>query len=115
MRLVVVMFIAGCSMCAQEFSHNTEPRVAHKVEPAYTKEALDAKIEGEVVLTLMIGADGVPSEIKVVRGLGKGLDGKAVECLQRWRFIPATDHGEPVATRGTVEMSFRLPPGSKSK
>jgi protein TonB len=91
-------------------AHTTEARVAHTVKPEYTKEGLDAKIEGDVILTLMIGADGTPSDIKLVRGLGKGLDEKAVECLRQWRFIPATNHGEPVSTKTTVEVNFRLRP-----
>jgi len=57
----------------------------------YTNEALAAKIEGDVILSLMVGPDDVPSDIKVVRGLGMGLDEKAVECLQPWRFKPATN------------------------
>jgi periplasmic protein TonB len=49
------------------------------------------------------------TEIKVTRGLGKGLDEKAVECLRKWRFSPATRHGEPVPAKATVEIVFRLP------
>jgi protein TonB len=115
MRLAALFLIAVSFLHPQEISHTTEPRVAHRVEPEYTKEARDAKIEGVVILSLLIGADGAPSDIKVVRGLGKGLDEKAVECLQQWRFIPATNHSEPVSTKATFEMNFRLPPPSNSK
>jgi protein TonB len=104
MRLAVLLLIAVSSLHPQELSHTTEPRVAHRVEPEYTKEARDAKIEGVVILSLVIGADGVPSDIKLVRGLGKGLDEKAVECLQQWRFIPATNHSEPVSTNLSDEF-----------
>lgn len=79
------------------------------------KEALDAKIEGDVILSLIIGTDGIPSDIKLIRGLGKGLDEKAIECLQQWRFSPAITHGEPVAQKATFEMNFRLPQSSDSK
>jgi TonB family protein len=48
----------------------------------YTKQALDAKIEGSVTLYAVIGTDGVPSDISVINGLGSGLDEKAVECFQ---------------------------------
>jgi len=46
----------------------------------------------------------------VVKGLGKGLDEKAVECVQKWHFKPATHNSEPVSVKATVEINFRLPP-----
>lgn len=71
---------------------------------------MDAKLEGTVILSLLVGADGVPSGIRLVRGLGSGLDEKAVECLMQWRFSPAQDtNGKPKPTRATVEINFRLP------
>ena len=85
----------------------------HKLEPEFSKEALDAKIEGVVVLSTTIGIDGVPADIQVTRKLGYGLDQKAVECLNAWRFKPATSHGEAVSSKATVEMNFRLPSSSK--
>ena len=71
------------------------PKVIHRVAPEYTPEALEAKLEGSVNLSAMIGTDGVPSDIKVTKSLGKGLDQKAVECFKKWRFSPATRNGEP--------------------
>ena len=115
MRLAVLCLITAISLCSQEISHTTDVRLIHKVEPEYTKEGLDAKIEGTAVLSSMIGTDGVPSDIELVRGLGKGLDEKAIECLREWRFAPATSHGEPVSVKVTVELVFRLPPSSKSR
>jgi periplasmic protein TonB len=108
MKLAILLLIAAVSLRSQEIAHNTAPRLTHKAEPQYTKEASAAKIEGDVSLSLTIGTDGVPSDIKVVRGLGMGLDEKAVECLQQWRFEPATSHGEPVSTKAKVVISFRL-------
>ncbi len=116
MKLAILMLTAIASLYPQELSHTTEPTVIHKTEPQYTKEALDAKVEGVVILSSMIGEDGVPSDVKLVRGLGMGLDEKAVECLQQWRFKPATNYfNEPVSTKVTVEMNFRLLRSSKSK
>lgn len=109
MRLAVLLLIAAACLYPQELSHATSPRTAHKVDPEYTKQALDAKVEGDIVLSAIVGMDGIPSDIKVVHGLGKGLDQKAVECLRQWRFTPGTNHGEPVSTRATIEMNFRLP------
>jgi protein TonB len=116
MRLAVVLLIAAVGLIQpQEISHTTSPKVIHKVEPEYTKEALAAKIEGVVNLLFVIETDGTPSNIEVLRGLGKGLDEKAVECLQQWRFSPATNHGEPVSAKATVEMNFRMPRSANSK
>ena len=108
MKLAILLLIIGASLPAQEISHTTQPILIHKVEPQYTKEARDAKLEGTVTLSAMIGMDGVPSEIKVVHGLGMGLDAKAIECLQQWRFKPSTSHREPVSTKATIQINFRL-------
>src|SRR5580658_1304853 len=75
----------------------TRPTVAYKAEPEYTPEATEAGLEGTVALATVIEIDGVPSDIRVVKGLGKGLDEKAIECLKKWRFKPATRDGEPAA------------------
>jgi protein TonB len=108
MKLAILLLMAAVSLRSQEISHTTQPRLIHKEQPEYTKEARAARIEGDVSLSLMIGADGIPTNIKVVHGLGMGLDEKAVECLQHWRFKPATSHGEPVPVMAKVVMNFRL-------
>ena len=117
MKFAILLLIAVVSLRSQEISHTTEPRLIHKAEPQYTKEARAAKIQGEVFLSLTIGVDGVPSDIKADRGLGMGLDEKAVECLQQWRFKPATGYfSEPVSAKVTIRINFRLlPPPTKSK
>jgi protein TonB len=110
MKLAALILIATAgSLRPQEISHTTAPRVIHTVQPEYTKEALDAKLQGTVLLTALIGVDGLPSDIKMTRGLGKGLDEKAVECVERWRFSPGTNHGEPIPMKVQVEINFRLP------
>jgi TonB family protein len=110
MRLApLLLMVAAITLQAQEIAPSTPPILIHKVDPVYTSEAVAAKLQGTVILSFMVGTDGVASDIHVVRGLGKGLDQKAVECLQMFRFKPATSHGEPVSTRATVEIIFRLP------
>jgi periplasmic protein TonB len=71
---------------------------------------LEAKLVGTVILSVVVDTEGNPTEIKLIRGLGKGLDEKAVECVQKWHFKPATRNGEPVSVKATVEINFRLPP-----
>ena len=117
MKLAILLLIAAAfTLQAQEILHTSLPRVIHRGDPPeYTDEALEAKLEGTVLLKTVVGIDGVPNEIKVVRGLGKGLDEKAIECLRQWRFAPATNHGDLIPMEITFEMNFRLPPSSKSK
>jgi TonB family protein len=80
-----------------------------KHEPKYSPEALKAKLQGTIRLSLVVGMDGVPQDVKVLRGLGLGLDEKAVEAVQGWRFKPATRGGEPVAVTAQVEVNFQIP------
>jgi TonB family protein len=57
----------------------------------------------------VVGIDGLPFDISVVKGLGKGLDEKAIECLRKWRFQPGTRDAAPIPVRVTVAVNFRLP------
>lgn len=84
------------------------PRVLQKSEPGYTEEARDAKIEGAVVLSIVIGVDGKARDINILKGLGSGLDEKAVDAVQKWQFAPATKDGTPVAARAQIEIHFKL-------
>jgi protein TonB len=84
------------------------PRPLETPDPEYSEEARKAKYQGVVVLWLVVGPDGRPKNIKVERPLGMGLDQKAVEAVQRWRFEPATKDGKPVAVQINVEVNFRL-------
>jgi TonB family protein len=82
------------------------PFVVAKAKPAYTDEALLAKLEGSVLLSLVVGADGQPRDIQVARPLGLGLDEKAVENVKEWQFKPGTKNGTPVAVLVNVEVFF---------
>src|SRR6202034_3282557 len=93
MKFSVLLLGAACILQAQEILYATSPKVIHRADPQYTDEALAAKLQGTIILSMVIGIDGAPGDIKVVRGLGKGLDKKAVECLRQWRFSPALSHG----------------------
>jgi len=84
------------------------PRVLYKTEPGYTKEATDAHIEGTVVLSLKVGADGLAHDLRVKSGIDPGLDQNAIEAIQQWKFTPAEKDGKPVAVFATIEVNFRL-------
>jgi TonB family protein len=84
------------------------PHLTSKVEPDYTEQAFDARLQGEVVLRLVIDPSGCPRSIAVVAPLGLGLDEKAAQAIATWRWFPATKDGEPVAVRAIIKVSFRL-------
>ncbi len=84
------------------------PIAIYKVEPEYSEEARKAKFQGTVVLSIVIDESGVPRNFKVVRPLGLGLDEKAIQAVQQWRFKPGLREGKPVAVLATVEVNFRL-------
>lgn len=78
------------------------PAVIREVKPAYTAEAMRARIEGTVELKVMIGTDGRVHDAYVVRSL-PGLDDQALYAVRQWEF---TRPLQPVET--TVEMTFSL-------
>jgi TonB family protein len=86
----------------------TPPRPLKRVEPEYTDEARDAKLEGVVVVYVVIGEDGRAHNIRVVRSLGKGLDEKAIEAVEQWEFEPGEKDGKPVKVGATIEINFKL-------
>jgi periplasmic protein TonB len=100
---------AGGSHILQGDFSTAPPQVLQKFDPEYTQEALDAKLQGTVTLSVVITPEGKASQINVAGSLGMGLDQKAVECVEKWRFRPGMRNGEPVAVRANIEINFRLP------
>jgi TonB family protein len=86
----------------------TAPKLLTKVDPAYTDEASEAKLQGTVLLSLEVHPDGKAYNIQVKRGLGMGLDEAAVTALEQWRFEPGMKDGEPVIVAASVEMNFKV-------
>jgi TonB family protein len=84
------------------------PRLIHKVEPEYTEEARNARLQGTVWLKVEITPEGKATNIKVLHALGMGLDEKAVECVTKWRFKPGMKDGQPVTVEAQTEVNFRL-------
>jgi protein TonB len=77
--------------------------------PIYTDEARKIKMQGTVTLRVLVGADGKASEIRLVRGVGFGLEERAVETVRGWKFNPARDAArQTVAAWITIEAVFRL-------
>jgi len=86
----------------------SQPVVLVKVEPEYSEDARKARYSGVVVLSAIIDKDGQPREIRVIRSLGMGLDEKAIEAVQKWRFRPGMKAGQAVNVRAQIEVNFRL-------
>lgn len=87
---------------------STQPVILYKEKAKYTEEARQNKIQGAVVLNLIVTADGSVTGIRVIRGLPDGLTEKAIEAAQRMKFKPGTKNGDPVATRMNIEFSFNI-------
>jgi TonB family protein len=86
----------------------TPVEVLFKPTPAYSNEARAMKIEGEVTLEVEFSASGQVRVVRVVRGLGHGLDELAVKAAEQIRFKPAQSSGRPVDFTANVQIVFRL-------
>jgi protein TonB len=86
----------------------SQPAVIFKVDPEYSEEARKAKYSGTVTLAVIVDAEGHARDIHVVKSLGMGLDEKAVEAVEKWKFKPGMKGGQAVNVRATIEVNFRL-------
>jgi len=84
------------------------PQLIYSVQPEYTEEARVAKLAGNVVVGLIVDPNGRPINVHVVRGVGTGLDEKAVEAVKQYKFKPAMENGVPVAVNLNVEVNFKM-------
>jgi TonB family protein len=86
------------------------PIKTHDVSPAYTPEAMRAKIQGDVTIEAIVDADGVVREAKVVQSLDNvfGLDGQALKTVRAMKFAPAKLNGQPIRILVKFDMPFTL-------
>lgn len=84
------------------------PQAISTPDPEYTEEARNDKTEGTCILWMIVDDHGNPRDIRVVRGLGHGLDAKAIEAVKQWKFQPAEKDGHPVNVEISVEVGFKL-------
>lgn len=87
-----------------------QPACLYCPDPQYSDAGFKLKIQGEVVLDVVIGVDGRATSIHVVKGLGYGLDEEAVKSARDiWRFKPAVGpNGQPAAVRMLIDIVFHL-------
>jgi len=86
----------------------SQPEVIFQVEPEFSEEARKAKFMGSVLVNLIVDTRGLPENVHVSRGVGMGLDEKAVEAVKQYRFKPAMENGKPVPVELNVEVNFQI-------
>ena len=84
------------------------PHVLTHSSAAYTDEARQRGIQGNVIVQAQFDIDGNFVVLKVMKGLGYGLDESALTALRQWRFSPALRDGLPVSAVAEIEVPFRL-------
>jgi periplasmic protein TonB len=117
LALAVVSFFLQTSLCQDDAAKTEQvyrvggsikaPHAIYSPAPEYPKRARKDGQVGTVALTMVVGADGLQRDIKVVRSLTTDFDDAAIEAVKRWKFVPGTKDGEPVAVKINVELSFR--------
>jgi periplasmic protein TonB len=116
--LSVIALPIGGALCAQQ---QPDPYGVYEVgngvaaptplsmpNPEYTDKARKKKLNGTVVVTMIVTPEGKVRDPKVVRSLDKDLDKQALAAVRRWKFEPATKDGIPVAVHAKAEVDFRL-------
>jgi protein TonB len=86
----------------------TAPRPVYSPNPEYVDKARREKITGNVTLSMTVTAEGKVRDLKITKGLDKGLDKQALAAVSTWRFEPATKDGKPVAVHINVDVTFKL-------
>jgi TonB family protein len=96
------------SPVAGKFGYGT-PICVYCPQPSFSREAVDAKIQGSIFIEAVISRDGRPLQVRVLHGLGFGLDENAIEIVRKWKFRPAIGpDGRASDVRMVIELAFRL-------
>lgn len=88
----------------------TTPRLLREVKPAYTSDAMRAKVQGTVLLQCIVRPDGSVTDVQILRSLDSvfGLDQEAIKAARQWRFAPGTRMGQAVPVQIVIELTFTL-------
>jgi TonB family protein len=84
------------------------PVLIYSVAPEFSREAKKAKIAGNVTVNLVVDQNGMPTSVRLFRGIGNGLDEKAIEAVSKYRFKPAMERGKPVPVEINVDVNFQI-------
>ncbi|HEU4935053.1 MAG TPA: energy transducer TonB [Vicinamibacterales bacterium] len=88
----------------------SDPILTKEVHPRYTREAMQARIEGTIEMDAVVREDGSVGDVTITRSLDDkyGLDEEAVKAMKQWQFKPGTKDDKPVTVVVSVTMSFTL-------
>jgi protein TonB len=84
------------------------PIEIYRVEPEFSEEARKAKLTGNVLVNLWVDRTGRVTHVSVLKGLGMGLDEKAMEAVKQFRFKPAMENGKPVPVEMNIDVNFQI-------
>lgn len=84
------------------------PKLIYQVDPEFSEEARKAKFSGNVEVYLIVDEQGNPTHIRIARGVGMGLDEKAIDAVRQYKFKPATQNGKPVKVDIYVDVNFQI-------
>jgi TonB family protein len=84
------------------------PKQIYAPEPEFSEEDRKEKHQGNVGIALVVGADGLPRDLKIICSSIPRSNGNAIEAVKQWKFSPAIKDGKPVAVPIEVEVTFHL-------
>jgi TonB family protein len=84
------------------------PQLLREVKADYTEDARQRGLSGDVILEIVVRRDGSVGEVKILQGLGGGLNDRAVQAVRQWRFAPARRQGAAVDVIVEVAVEFKL-------
>jgi len=88
-----------------------KPKALQIVDATYSKDGLKNKISGNVEVYIVVDKSGTPTRLRIVHGLGYGLDEEALQAVRQYRFQPATRDGQPVCVELYVDVKFWIKHG----
>lgn len=84
----------------------TAPKLIHSVEAGYTAQANKDRLSGTVIIDFVVGSDGVPRNLQVIKSLGDGLDDSAISAVGQYRYQPGIKDGAPVSVHFSATVTF---------
>jgi TonB family protein len=102
-------FVVRDVRAIRQIGHNVSaPILIYSVAPGFTDEAKRKKTSGNVLVNMVVDPNGIPTSVRVLRGIGSGLDEEAVKAVKKYRFKPAMDDVGPVPVELNMEINFQV-------
>lgn len=81
----------------------------------YSREAIDAKVDGNIMVSFTVNADSTVSDVSIIMGMDYGINEEFVRVLKTLRFVPATVDKNPIKMSMSIIIPIRTGPNSKLK